>query len=150
MWGINHLAPNKSTYSLSPQPAGAVLLLLRVAHTHLLARGGRCSAHTEVTGENVVLGDVNWVRDSAKPEGGSRRGLYPWAGAGGGCGSSFAGENRRFKPQSLSLWFIKRKSPVYPRDGRGAWGATSICAPPLRGGGRARRGKIRPELCAEA
>lgn len=149
MWGINHLAPNKSTYSLIPQPSVGVILLLRVAQTHLLVHVGRCSARKEVTLENIALGDGNWLRDSAKPDGVSRRGLYPSAGS-GGFSTRFAGKNNHFKTQSLSPWFINRNSPVYPRDGHGALGVTSIGAPSTSPRRTSKTSKIRPELCADA
>ena len=149
MWGINHLAPNRSTYSLIPHPSVGVVLLLRVAQTHLLVCVGRWPTCKEGKLENLGLGDENWVRDNAKPNGAERRGFYPSAGS-GGFSTMFAGENNNIKTQSLSLWLINQNSPVYPWDRRGALGGTSTCAPLLCSEGRARRGKIRPELCAGA
>lgn len=125
MQGISHLAPNKSTYSLIP-----VILLLRVAQTHLAVRVGRCPACKEVAAENIALGDGSWVRDSAKPDGVSRHGLHPSAGS-GGFSARFSGENH-FKTQSLSPWCINQNSPVRPWDGRWALRGGSICVPLLR------------------
>lgn len=122
MRGINHLAPNKSTYSLIPQPSMGVVLLLRVTQTHLLVHVGRCSVCKEVTLEDIALGDGNWVRDSAKPDGVSCRGLYPSAGS-GGFSTRFAGENNHFKTQSLSPRVYKPKLPqVSPGRTRGFGG----------------------------
>lgn len=125
MQGISHLAPNETTYSLIP-----VILLLWVAQTHLVVRVGRCPTCKEVAVENIALGDGSWVRNSAKPDGVSHRGLYLSAGP-GGFNTRFSGENH-FKTQSLSLWCINQKSPVCPWDGCWALGGGSICVPLLR------------------
>lgn len=59
-------------------------------------------------------------------------------------------KNNHFKTQSLSPWFINRNSPVYPWDGHGALGVTSICAPSASPQRTSKTSKIRPELCADA
>lgn len=113
MWGLNHLSPNKSTYRLIPQPSlGVIYSCEQPKHLSSCTGGSQKQTHG------------NWVRDSAKPDRASPRGSHPSAGS-GGFSTRFSGENKNFKSQTSSPWFINPKRPLCALDEGWLWGATS-------------------------